>query len=80
MGGVDGIVFTGGIGENAVPIRARVCTGMGWLGLEIDEEANAAGGPVISTPESAVRILAIRTDEEAVLAREARRHLAAQRG
>ena len=79
LGGVDGIVFTGGIGENAAPIRARVCAGMGWLGLEIDEEANAAGGPVISTPESAVRILAVRTDEEAVLAREARRHLAARR-
>ena len=46
--GIDALVLTRGIGENAIPIRARICSGAGWLGLDLDEQANAAGGPRIS--------------------------------
>ena len=48
MGGIDGFVFTGGIGENAAPVRSRVCRGLAWLGIEFDDEANVRGGPCIS--------------------------------
>ena len=49
LGGLDALVFTGGIGENAASIRARVCRDASWLGLELDEAANANGGPRISS-------------------------------
>src|SRR5436189_1043329 len=52
LGGLDALVFTGGIGENAAPIRARVCRDAAWLGVELDEAANNAGGPLISRSES----------------------------
>jgi acetate kinase len=54
LGGLDALVFTAGIGENAVSIRARVCQDASWLGLELDEEANAKGGPCISRTGSRV--------------------------
>jgi len=73
--GIDGLVFTGGIGENSSYIRARVCDGMGWMGIEVNPVANAAGTGLISTPESSVKVLALKTDEESVLVREARHHL-----
>jgi len=71
LGGLDTLVFTGGIGENADEVRARVCDGMDWLGVALDAAANAApfdmpGGLVSSGPVS-VRVL--RTDEERVIAR-----------
>ena len=50
LGGLDAIVFTGGIGENSAVIRERVCRDAAWLGVELDAAANAAGGPRISTP------------------------------
>ena len=50
LGGLDAIVFTGGIGENAAVIRARVCRDAAWLGVELDPAANTAGGPRLSTP------------------------------
>ncbi len=50
LGGLDALVFTGGIGENAAAIRERVCRDARWLGLELDDAANAAGGPRISRP------------------------------
>jgi acetate kinase len=53
--GIDAIVFTGGIGENAAAIRARVCRDAAWLGLELDADANVSGGPCISTASSRVR-------------------------
>ena len=53
LGGLDALVFTGGIGENAAPIRARVCRDASWLGLDLDESANARGGPRISPPGAA---------------------------
>jgi acetate kinase len=68
MGGIDGLVFTGGIGENAAPIRARICDRLGFLGLRLDPSKNEAGAPVISHEGSPAAIRVIRTDEERVIA------------
>jgi len=67
--GLDGLVFTAGIGERSPDIRARVCDRAAWLGIELDEKANEAGGPRISTPGSTVAAFAIPTDEELMIAR-----------
>lgn len=69
MGGIDGIVFTAGIGERSPEIRGRVMAGLGWLGLEPDPAANARHGPLISTPGSRIRAYVIPTDEELMIAR-----------
>lgn len=69
LGGIDGVVFTGGIGEHAAPIRARVCRDAAWLGIELDEAANAAGGPRISAAQSRVAVWVVPTDEELMIAR-----------
>ena len=66
--GLDGLVFTGGIGEHAAQIRSRVCDKLQWLGLQLDESLNAANGPLISAPDSAIRVWVIPTDEERVIA------------
>ena len=68
LGGLDGFVFTAGIGENAAEVRARVCTRLGWLGVECDAAANAADSPVISTSSSRVRVRVFPTDEERMIA------------
>jgi acetate kinase len=73
--GLDAVVFTGGIGENAAPIRARVCRDASWLGLELDEEANSRGGPRISRPGSRVSAWVIPTNEEAMIALHTQRLL-----
>lgn len=72
MNGVDVICFTAGIGENNPFIRNMICSYLGYLGISIDEEANAKQGEevMISTPESAVKVLAIPTNEELAIARE----------
>jgi len=72
MNGVDNIVFTAGIGENDVTTRARICKYFGYLGVEINEEANGKRGKemIISTPESKVTVLVIPTNEELAIARE----------
>jgi acetate kinase len=70
LGGVDGIVFTGGIGENSVAIRKMACEQAAWLGLSLDEAANAAGAGRISLPDSHVAAWVIPTDEELVIARQ----------
>ena len=75
LSGLDGVIFTGGIGENSARIRAEVCAGLDWLGIALDADRNAAGGPEISGPSSRVWVGAVRADEEAVLARAARAHL-----
>jgi acetate kinase len=67
LGGLDALVFTGGVGENAAPIRARALAGLGWMGLAIDPEANEANAREIGAGE--VPVLAIPTDEERVIAR-----------
>lgn len=66
--GLDALVFTGGIGENAAPIRTRVCKDARWLGVELDAEANARGGPCISRAGSRVSAWVIPTNEEAMIA------------
>jgi len=74
MGGADAIIFTGGIGENAVDIRSRICTGLEWLGIEIDEELNKQfyGGKEgdISKKDARVRTFVIPTNEELLIARD----------
>lgn len=66
--GLDGLVFTAGIGENDADLRADICARLGWLGLIVDEEANAAHAPVISAPESRIAVRVIPTDEERMIA------------
>jgi acetate kinase len=69
LGGLDAVVFTGGIGEHAAEIRSRVCKDSAWLGIVLDEEANNKGGPRISRAESPVSAWVIPTDEELMIAR-----------
>lgn len=69
LGGVDGIVFTAGIGENSAEIRARIMEACGWLGVEVDADANLRGGPRISTAASAVSAWVVPTNEELMIAR-----------
>jgi acetate kinase len=69
LGGVDTVVFSGGIGENAAPIRARICDGLGFLGLALDRRRNAKNAPLISSDAASVKIRVIRTDEELMVAR-----------
>jgi acetate kinase len=68
LGGIDGLVFTAGVGENSPDIRARVCARAEWLGVHLDQAANRAGGPRISTPGSRVSAWVIPTDEERMIA------------
>lgn len=70
LGGLDSLVFAGGIGENSPEVRRRACEGLEYLGIALDDGRNAAGGPVISTDVSPARVRVIRTDEEAMIARE----------
>jgi acetate kinase len=69
LGGVDGLVFTAGIGENSTEIRRRICEASAWLGLDLDPEANAAKGPRISRAGSRVSAWVIPTNEELIIAR-----------
>ena len=69
LGGVDGLVFTAGIGENSAEIRRRICQASAWLGLDLDEEANASKGPRISAQGSRVSAWVIPTNEELIIAR-----------
>jgi len=76
LGGLDAIVFTAGVGENSVEIRARVGQTAAWLGVELDAAANAGGGPRISTESSRVAAWTIPTNEELMIARHTERLLA----
>jgi acetate kinase len=69
LGGIDGLVFTAGIGENSAEIRKRLCDASSWLGLELDGDANARGGPRITTSSSKVSAWVIPTNEELMIAR-----------
>jgi acetate kinase len=75
LGGIDALVFTGGIGENAAAIRARVCQGAAWLEVHLDELANDAGRPRICRPESRVRVYVLPTNEELMIAEHTRQVL-----
>ncbi|MDP2520652.1 acetate/propionate family kinase [Shimia thalassica] len=68
--GVDAIVFTAGIGENAANVRSKILAGCGWLGVTENAQANQSGGPVISTSDSLVKALVIPTNEEKVIAEQ----------
>jgi acetate kinase len=69
LGGLDTLVFAGGIGENAPPVRGRICEGLGFLGIELDESRNAPSAGIISTDASRVTVRVIRTDEDLMIAR-----------
>ena len=71
LGGLDGIVFTAGIGENDPAVRAAICGHLSWAGVDLDREANARNAPVISTPASCVTVRILPTDEEQMIARHA---------
>jgi acetate kinase len=68
LGGVDTLVFAGGIGENAAPIRKRICAGLAFLGINIDDDANGRHAPRISPATGSVAVRVIHTDEESVIA------------
>jgi acetate kinase len=72
LGGLDGLVFTAGIGENSAEIRRRICDASAWLGVELDGAANAAGGPRISAPRGKVSVWVLPTNEELMIARHTR--------
>jgi len=71
LGGVDGIVFTAGIGEHSAEVRRRICAASAWLGIDFDERANARHGPLISMQGSRVSAWVIPTNEEFMIARHA---------
>jgi acetate kinase len=76
LGGLDAIVFTAGIGERAAVVRERVCAQAAWLGVTLDPDANAQGGPRISAPDSRTAAWVIPTNEELMIARHTRDLLA----
>lgn len=69
LGGLDALVFTAGIGEKSAEIRKRIVAGCAWLGLELDDAANASGGPCVSTSTSRVSAWVVPTDEELMIGR-----------
>jgi acetate kinase len=69
LGGLDTVVFAGGIGENAPEVRARICEGLGFLGIELEEKRNAANEGMISAAAARVAVRVIRTDEELMIAK-----------
>jgi acetate kinase len=69
LGGLDTLVFAGGIGENAPTVRARICDGLGFLGIDLDEKRNTANEGVISVAACRSTVRVIRTDEECMIAK-----------
>jgi acetate kinase len=69
LGGLDTLVFAGGIGENSPVIRQRICAGLGFLGVTLDPRRNARNAPLISTAAGGVKVRVIHTDEELMIAR-----------
>jgi acetate kinase len=75
LGGLDMLVFTAGIGEHSAALRERVCHALGWLGVELDADANAADAPLISSATGRVLVGVEPTNEEWIAARHAARSL-----
>jgi acetate kinase len=71
LGGIDALIFCGGIGENARNVRARICERLGWMGIEVDHALNAANARVISSDIARTTVMVIPTNEELVIARAA---------
>jgi acetate kinase len=69
LGGIETLVFAGGIGENAPTVRAQICDGLGFLGIELEGKQNAANGGVISATSSRVVVRVVHTDEEQIIAK-----------
>ena len=69
LGGLDTLVFAGGVGDNAPLIRERICDGLGFLGIDLHRTRNAKNAPLISKDASRVTVRVIRTDEEVMIAR-----------
>jgi acetate kinase len=69
LNGLDTLVFSGGIGENAPDVRSRICTGLEHLGVQIDAVRNNERAPIVSTDDAAVTVRVIPTDEEIMIAR-----------
>ena len=80
LGGLDTLVFAGGIGEHASEIRRRICEGLGFLGITLDEERNTAGFLLISTDESSTKVRVIPTNEESMIAKAVARTTARPSG
>jgi acetate kinase len=80
LGGLDAMVFTAGIGENAPVVRSRICRDAAWLGVDIDEAANAEGQQKISRAESRIAVWVVPTNEELMIARHTRHLLAPSKG
>lgn len=76
LGGLDTLIFTGGIGEHAAPIRQRICAGLEFLGIELAKDSNEAHAPVISSKENSLVVRVIPTDEDLMIARHTRELLA----
>ena len=79
MEGIDTLVFTGGVGEQAATVREQICRRLGWLGVTLDEQANRAGLASIAAPSSSIRILVLPCDEEAEIGRQCESLLRADR-
>jgi acetate kinase len=75
LGGLDTLVFAGGIGEHSPPVRRRICDGLGFLGIELDHKRNAKNAALISTQSGCVKVRVIPTDEELMIARSVTRVL-----
>jgi acetate kinase len=69
LGGLDTLVFSAGIGENCASVRARICDGLGFLGIKLEKARNARNAPVISARGGRVQVRVIRTDEEIMIVR-----------
>jgi acetate kinase len=78
LGGIDTLVFTGGIGEHAAPVREESCRGLEHLGIRIDRERNDRNEAIVSAPRSACTVRTLRTDEDLVIARHTRMVVATQ--
>lgn len=76
LGGLDTLIFTAGIGENAPAIRQRICASLDFLGIRLDDERNAANAAIISTDSSPVTVRVMRTDEDRMIARHVHRLMA----
>jgi acetate kinase len=80
LGGLDTLVFTGGIGEHAAPIRERICDGLATFGIHLDPARNREHAPLISSDGSPVKVRVLPTDEEAIIVRHIARLLGTQGG
>jgi acetate kinase len=80
LGGLDTLVFTAGIGEHAAPVRERICAGLGYLGVELDPDRNAAHAPIISRSGGSAVVRVMKTDEDLMIARHTHRVISTRGG